>query len=116
MGIDKDPMGFDRSYAYAALWKAIRKLVLPNPSEPYSIMWAMHEVMLGVPRTGDLGYEDVNKTRDRLYALMDTHEAQEHPDAAEKGALLVRAEELTDEEREEFSRLVLELRAQLRTA
>ncbi len=105
---------FDRYHAIAAVNKAILKLVLPNLNEPQSIMWAMHEVTLGVPRSGDLGDEYLNKTRDKLYALMDTSELRDHPDAEERGAMLLRAEQLTHEEMEQFSRMVLELRAVLR--
>jgi hypothetical protein len=95
---------FDPGYAADRLFEAARHLSLPHHDERRSILDAFHEFSSGIPAGADLGNDEWNRTKERVYVIMDIDRAQDL-----EARLWVRAGQLSFEERKELSRGILEL-------
>ncbi len=95
---------YDPGYAADRLFEAARDLSLPHHDERRSILNAFHHFSSAIPAGADLGNEEWNRTRTRIYLIMGVDGAQ-----SLEADLWVRAGQLSFEERTELSRGSLEL-------
>ena len=95
---------YDPGYAADRLFEAVRNLSLPHHDERRSILDAFHQFSSGIPAGADLGNDEWNRTRARIYGIMGIES-----DQASEAHLWVRAGQLSFEERTELSRGILEL-------
>ena len=104
-------MAVEFRYASEKLGAAVRSLMLPHLDEATSIASAMREIGLALKPGDDLENDEANRWRDGIFRIMSTRGVS---DPGGKGLLVVRAKQLTKDEKYQFSGYVWELEAYCR--
>ncbi len=99
-------MVVDFGYASEKLGAAVRILMLPHVDEASSVASAIHEISLALKPESDLGNDEANRWRDTIFRIMSTESVE---DPGGEGLWVVRARQLTQVEKHQFSRCVWEL-------